>query len=58
MYKGSFSLDLDINEVYTLTTLTGGNMGHYDTPPPVTPFPVPYSEDFQSKGSHIFYAGS
>ncbi len=46
-------MDLDINEVYTLTTLTSGNMGHYDAPPPVTPFPVPYSEDFQSKKSSI-----
>ena len=40
---------MDINEVYTLTTLTVGSKGSYGNPPPAGDFPVPYTDDFQSE---------
>ena len=42
-------MDLDVNEIYTLTTLSGGAKGFYPSPPEDHPFPVPYKDDYQSK---------
>ena len=48
---GKFTLNLDIDEVYTLTTLSLGNKGSYGDPPAPKDFPLPYTEDFQSKST-------
>ena len=47
--NGRFTVEMDINEVYTLTTLTVGSKGSYGNPPPAGDFPVPYTDDFQSE---------
>ncbi|MFT7810514.1 galactocerebrosidase [Arapaima gigas] len=44
--NGSFALDLDVDEVYTLTTITTGQKGVHPTPPPSSPFPKKYKDDF------------
>ncbi|XP_067099054.1 galactocerebrosidase isoform X2 [Osmerus mordax] len=42
----SFTLTLDIDEVYTITTITTGQKGTYPDPPPSAPFPKVYQDDF------------
>lgn len=44
--NGTFSLDLDVDEVYTVTTITTGYKGSYPEPPPSAPFPKKYTDDF------------
>ncbi|XP_076834877.1 galactocerebrosidase [Brachyhypopomus gauderio] len=44
--NGSFTLDLDVDEVYTVTTITTGLKGSYPEPPPSAPFPKTYKDDF------------
>ncbi|NXE13871.1 GALC Galactocerebrosidase, partial [Lophotis ruficrista] len=44
--KGSFSLDLNEDEVYTLTTLKTGQKCGCPEPPPPQPFPSNYKDDF------------
>ena len=44
---GTFSLSLDLDEVYTLTTLDVGHKGTYGDPPKPQPFPLPYKDDFE-----------
>lgn len=41
-------LGLDADTIYTVTSTTGQQKGSYGTPPPRTPFPMPFSEDFES----------
>ncbi|XP_069592492.1 galactocerebrosidase isoform X1 [Ranitomeya imitator] len=43
---GSFTLELDVDEVYTLTTLTSGHKGSYPNPPASQSFPRKYKDDF------------
>ncbi|KAM4013968.1 galactocerebrosidase isoform 2-T2 [Anomaloglossus baeobatrachus] len=43
---GSFTLELEVDEVYTLTTLTTGQKGSYPGPPESQPFPRKYKDDF------------
>ncbi|KAJ7990875.1 hypothetical protein DPEC_G00291440 [Dallia pectoralis] len=43
---GSFTLSLDVDEVYTLTTITTGQKGTYPDPPLSAPFPKVYKDDF------------
>ncbi|XP_063080175.1 galactocerebrosidase [Engraulis encrasicolus] len=43
---GSFSLSLDVDEVYTLTTITTAQKGTHPDPPPSAPFPKLYKDDF------------
>ncbi|XP_068608563.1 galactocerebrosidase [Brachionichthys hirsutus] len=43
---GSFTLRLDEDEVYTLTTLTTGQKGTYPEPPASASFPKVYEDDF------------
>ncbi|KPP67000.1 galactocerebrosidase-like, partial [Scleropages formosus] len=43
---GTFSLDLDVDEVYTLTTITTGQKGAHPAPPSSAPFPKIYKDDF------------
>ncbi|XP_078455270.1 galactocerebrosidase-like [Lampetra planeri] len=44
--KGSFTLSLDVDEVYTFTTLLTGNRGSYPRPPASQPFPSIYNDSF------------
>ncbi|XP_076461147.1 galactocerebrosidase-like isoform X1 [Babylonia areolata] len=46
--NGMASLTLGVDEVYTLTTLTRGHKGQYPAPPPSKPFPLPYTDNFES----------
>ncbi|XP_017938413.1 galactocerebrosidase isoform X1 [Manacus vitellinus] len=46
VWRGRFSLDLDVDEVYTLTTLKTGHKCIYPEPPPPHPFPSNYKDDF------------
>ncbi|XP_012682078.1 galactocerebrosidase-like [Clupea harengus] len=43
---GFFTLSLGVDEVYTLTTITTGQKGHYTDPPNSSPFPKKYFDDF------------
>ena len=47
--QGSFSLDLEVDEIYTLTTMATGQKGTFPDPPASAPFPVPYQDNFDSK---------
>ncbi|XP_056623840.1 galactocerebrosidase [Triplophysa dalaica] len=44
--NGSFSIELDVDEVYTFTTITTGQKGSYPDPPLSAPFPKTYKDDF------------
>lgn len=44
-HNGNFSIKLDPDSVYSLTTTTGQHKGTA-TPPPPAPFPFPYTENF------------
>jgi galactosylceramidase len=45
---GTFTVFLPVDTVMTITTLTGQRKGSYSSIPPSAPFPVPYSDDFDS----------
>ena len=45
--NGSFSIDLEGNSIYTLTTTTGQRKGSYRIPEE-SPFPFPYKDDFEN----------
>ncbi|XP_069049074.1 galactocerebrosidase isoform X1 [Lepisosteus oculatus] len=45
--NGSFALKLDVDEVYTLTTLNTGKKGSYPEPPGSSPFPKHYKDGFK-----------
>ncbi|XP_055956998.1 galactocerebrosidase-like [Patella vulgata] len=44
--NGIVRLNLGVDEVWTLTTVSSGNK-EVTTPPPSKPFPVPYHDDFE-----------
>ncbi|XP_068451578.1 galactocerebrosidase isoform X2 [Clinocottus analis] len=46
LVDGSFTLALDEDEVYTLTTLPTGQKGSFPAPPPSARFPQVYKDDF------------
>uniref|UniRef100_A0A3Q3XEL3 Galactocerebrosidase n=1 Tax=Mola mola TaxID=94237 RepID=A0A3Q3XEL3_MOLML len=46
LLDGSFNLHLDVDEVYTLTTIKTGEKGSYPDPPPAAPFPKVYKDNF------------
>ncbi|XP_076979360.1 galactocerebrosidase isoform X3 [Tamandua tetradactyla] len=46
--SGSFTLELQEDELFTLTTLTTGHKGSYQLPPKSQPFPSVYKDDFSS----------
>uniref|UniRef100_A0A672SMA9 Galactocerebrosidase n=1 Tax=Sinocyclocheilus grahami TaxID=75366 RepID=A0A672SMA9_SINGR len=52
--KGSFSIELDVDEVYTFTTVRNGHRGNYPDPPPSAPFPKSYKDDFDFSGNPYF----
>ena len=45
--NGSFTITLEPDSIYSLTTTTGQGKGTA-TPPPPSPFPFPYRENFES----------
>lgn len=45
--NGTFTIELGVDEIYTLTTLSTGHKGSYQPPPPSKPFPLPYFDDFE-----------
>ncbi|XP_013403027.1 galactocerebrosidase isoform X2 [Lingula anatina] len=55
--NGSFTLFLEVDSLYTVTTSSAGQKGVYPAPPASQPFPLPYKEDFESfdDGSEPFY---
>ncbi|XP_067412454.1 galactocerebrosidase isoform X1 [Emydura macquarii macquarii] len=46
VHDGVFSLNLDVDEVYTLTTLMTGQKGTHPDSPQSQPFPSNYKDDF------------
>ncbi|XP_026534938.1 galactocerebrosidase isoform X1 [Notechis scutatus] len=44
--EGILTLSLDLDEIYTLTTLTTGHKSSSSEPPPSQPFPSTYKDDF------------
>ncbi|BFY97613.1 hypothetical protein BsWGS_00653 [Bradybaena similaris] len=45
--NGSVQLSLGLDQIYTLTTLSGGVKGSFPPPPQSKPFPLPYSDNFE-----------
>jgi len=48
----TLTLEVEPDAIYTVTTTTGQHKGSFGTPPPAKPFPIPYSEDFESYKPH------
>eukprot|EP00118_Oscarella_pearsei_P013831 m.114461 g.114461 ORF g.114461 m.114461 type:complete len:801 (+) comp37503_c0_seq6:569-2971(+) len=46
--NGQFSLELDVDSIWTLSTTSGQMKGNYDNVPAPAPFPLPYSDNFDS----------
>ncbi|XP_053330985.1 galactocerebrosidase [Spea bombifrons] len=44
--NGFFTLELGVNEVYTVTTFSSGQKGSFPVPPESQPFPLKYKDDF------------
>lgn len=55
VWRGRFSLDLNVDEVYTLTTLKTGWKCGYPEPPPPQPFPSIYNDDFNIRKPEFSY---
>lgn len=53
--NGIIQLNLYVDEVITLTTVTTGNKGHHPAPPPAKEFPLPYMEDFESRNTYLWF---
>jgi hypothetical protein len=46
--NGSFTITVNPDELYTITTITTSTKADIPTPPASQPFPSPYSDDFES----------
>ena len=46
--NGCFTLDVAVNSLWTVTTLTTGGKGQHPTPPACGPFPLPFHDTFDS----------
>lgn len=46
--NGKFSLHLEADSIYSITTTTGQQKGNHGTPPEKRAFPFPYHEDFEN----------
>ena len=46
--NGQFTLTINPDELYTITTLSTGNKAELPTPPASQPFPTSYADDFES----------
>jgi len=44
---GTFSVSLQADSILTVSTLLG-NKGNHSNPPPITNFPIPYTDNFES----------
>ncbi|GCC27472.1 hypothetical protein chiPu_0005896 [Chiloscyllium punctatum] len=44
--NGSFQLQLELDEIFTITTISTGNRGSFPEPPPSTSFPKVYKDNF------------
>jgi galactosylceramidase len=51
--NGAFTVALEGNSVYTLSTTTGQKKGAHPAPPPASDFPLPYKEDFESYAAGV-----
>jgi galactosylceramidase len=51
--NGGFTVALEGNSVYTLSTTTGQKKGAHPVPPPAADFPLPYKEDFESYAAGV-----
>jgi galactosylceramidase len=49
----AFTVSLEGNSVYTLSTTTGQKKGAHPAPPPAADFPLPYKEDFESDAAGV-----
>jgi galactosylceramidase len=49
---GSFMLSLDVDSIWTLSTMTGQQKGNYGTVPNAAPFFLPYKDNFDSYVEH------
>uniref|UniRef100_A0A0B7BI09 galactosylceramidase n=1 Tax=Arion vulgaris TaxID=1028688 RepID=A0A0B7BI09_9EUPU len=45
--NGQLTLIVEVDHVYTLTTVSDGQHGQHDPPPPSAPFPLPFVETFE-----------
>jgi len=45
--EGKFTITLDPNSIYTISTTTGQQKGSFDNIPAAKPFPFPYYDDFE-----------
>jgi hypothetical protein len=51
--NGSFTVSLEGNSVYTLSTTTGQKKGAHPAPPPAADFPLPYKDDFENYAAGV-----
>ena len=49
MVDGKVTMSIDVDEIYTLTTLNVGQKGDFGQPPVSKPFPLPYKDDFEGR---------
>lgn len=49
-YMGMFSINLDPDQIYTITTMKAGIKGAYPKPPDSKAFPLPYADTYESYG--------
>ena len=54
MVDGYFSINLPVDTVVTLSTLTGQQKGSFGNIPPSKQFPVPYDDSFDGETYIIF----
>ena len=51
--NGAFTISLEGNSVYTLSTTTGQKKGAHPAPPPASDFPLPYKDNFESYAAGV-----
>ena len=56
MEDGKFSIDLPVDTVVTLSTLSGQQKGTFGNIPPSMEFPVPYNDSFDCEKYHHVFA--
>ena len=51
--NSAFTISLEGNSIYTLSTTTGQKKGAHPAPPPAAAFPLPYKDDFESYAAGV-----